>query len=59
MKYREFIYITVFIYHEHKGSRILRNVGTLAPDSTVSHHSLGFSPKKCNTVNCDILMEWY
>jgi len=44
MKYREFIYITVFIYLEHRGSSILRNVGTLAPDNTVSHHSLGFAP---------------
>jgi len=44
MKYREFIYITVFIYLEHRGSRILRNVNTLAPDNTVSHHSLGFPP---------------
>jgi len=34
MKYREFIYITVFIYLEHRGSRTLRNVGTLAPDNT-------------------------
>jgi len=44
MKYREFIYITVFICLEHRGSRILRNVGTLPPDNTLSHHSLRFSP---------------
>ena len=44
MKFREYIYITVFIYLEHRGSRILRNVGALAPDSTASYHSLGFAP---------------
>jgi len=32
------------IYFEHKGSSILRNVRTLEPDNTASHHSLGFAP---------------
>jgi len=31
------------MYLEHRGSRILRNIGTLATDSAASHHSLGFA----------------
>jgi len=32
------------IYFEHRGSSILRNVGTLAPDNIPSNYSFAFAP---------------